>query len=126
MTTAQRSTAHAMIAAKGQTVTITRRASGAYNAGTGAATITTSTQTGKGVILPFGAGLRKLAGTNIPEGAVQCYLSALKTDGTALDEPKVDDSLTDANALVYAVTEVSRLSPAGLPVLYELTLRRNA
>lgn len=126
MTTAQRSTAYAMIEAKGQTVTLTRRASGTYNPATGTASITTSTQTGKGVILPFGAGLRKMAGTNIPSGAVQCYLSALKTDGTALTEPAVDDTLTDATAKVWTITEVDRLVPAGLPIIYELTLRGNA
>ena len=126
MTTAQRSSAYAMIEAKGQTVTLTRRASGAYNPATGAASITTSTQTGKGVILPFGQGLRKMTGTNIPTGAVQCYLAGLTTAGAALTEPKVDDTLTDANALVYTVTEVSRLAPAGLPILYELTLKANA
>lgn len=126
MTTAQRSTAYAMIDAKGQTVTLTRRASGTYNPATAAAAITTSTQTGKGVILPFGQGLRKQTGTNIPAGAVQCYLSALKTDGTALTEPAVDDTLTDATAKVWTITEVERLAPAGLPILYELTLRGNA
>ena len=95
MTIAQRATADAMIAAKGQAVTLTRRASGAYNPATGAAAITTSTQTGKGVILPLGAGLRKMSGTNIPDGAVQCLLSGLTATGATLTAPQIDDTLTD-------------------------------
>lgn len=46
MTVAQRSTANRLIADKGQTVTLTRRASGAYNPATGTSAITTTTQTG--------------------------------------------------------------------------------
>lgn len=123
MTIAQRATADAMIAAKGQAVTLTRRASGSYDPATGAAAITTSTQTGKGVILPLGAGLRKMAGTNIPDGAVQCLLSGLDATGTALTAPSIDDTLTDANSRVWTVIEVNPLAPAGLPIMFDLTLK---
>lgn len=123
MTVAQRATADAMIAAKGQAVTLTRRASGAYNPATGAAAITTSTQTGKGVILPLGAGLRKMAGTNIPDGAVQCLLSGLTATGATLTAPQIDDTLTDANSRVWTVIEVNPLAPAGLPIMFDLTLK---
>lgn len=126
MTAAQRISADRMIAAKGQAVTLTRRASGAYNPATGQASITTSTQAGKGVILPFAQGLRKMAGTNIPATDRQCLLSGLRADGTPLDAPKVDDTLTDATGLTYAVTEVSPLAPAGLSIIYELTVRANS
>lgn len=121
MTAAQRAFADRMIAAKGQAVTLTRRASGAYNPATGAAAITTTTQTGKGVIFDFGDGLRKIAGTNIPATDRQCYLSAL-----GITRPEVDDTLTDASGVVYTVAAVSELSPAGTDILYTLTLRGNA
>ena len=123
MTAAQRLSADRMIAAKGQTVTLTRRSAGAYSPATGAATITTSTQTGKGVILPFGQGIRKRADSNVTSADRLCYLSGLNSAGTALTEPKVDDTLTDANGAVYSVTEVSPLEPAGLPIMFELTIR---
>ena len=126
MTTAQRATADRMIAAKGQTVTLTRRASGSYNPATGTAAITTTTQTGKGVILPLSAGLRKMAGTNIPAGSVQCLLSALNTAGATLTAPQIDDTLTDADSRVWTIIDIAPLEPAGLNILYDLTLRGNA
>lgn len=126
MTVAQRSTADRLIAAKGQAVTLTRRTSGAYNPATGTASITTTTQAGKGVILPFGVGLRKTADSNVTAADRQCYLSGLKSDGSAIDTPKVDDTLTDANGVIYTVTEVSPLAPAGLSILYDLTIRGTA
>lgn len=122
MTVAQRLSADRMIAAKGQTLTLTRQASGAYNPATGSAAVTTSTQTGKGVIFDFAGGLRKLAGANIPAVARQCHLSALKTDGTPLTRPEVNDRLTDASSVTYTVTEVSELSPAGTDIFYTLTI----
>ncbi|MEN9924157.1 MAG: hypothetical protein RL268_283 [Pseudomonadota bacterium] len=123
MTTAQRLSADRMIAAYGQAVTLTRRAAGAYNTATGTAAITTSTQTGKGVILPFGQGIRKQGGTAVTAADRLCYLSGLNSAGAALTEPKVDDTLTDANSAVYTITEVSPLEPAGLAIMYELTIR---
>lgn len=123
MTAAQRLSADRMIDAKGQAVTLTRRAAGAYNPATGAAAITPSTQTGKGVILPFGAGIRKRADSLVTQADRQCFLSGLNSAGAALTEPKVDDTLTDAGGNVYTITEVSPLEPAGLAIMYELTLR---
>lgn len=125
MTIAQRATAARLIAAKGQVVTLTRRAAGAYNTATGAAAIVSTTQAGKGVILPFATGLRKMAGTNIPATDRQCLLSALTTTGSALTAPKVDDTLTDAGGRVYTVVDVGALAPDGVTSLYELTVRAN-
>jgi len=123
MTVAQRSTADRLIDAKGQTVTLTRRAAGTYSPAAGTATVTTSTQTGKGVIFPFGPGLRNQAGSAITADDRLCYLSALNSTGAALTEPKVNDELTDAGGTKWTVTEVSPLAPAGLKIMYELTIR---
>lgn len=123
MTAAQRLSADRMIEAKGQAVTLTRRASGAYNPATGTASVTTSTQTGKGVILPFGVGIRKAPGSTVLASDRQCLLSGLKSDGTALTPPQPDDTLTDAGGDVWEVIDCSPLSPAGLDIMYELTLR---
>lgn len=121
-----RATADRLIEAQGQAVTLTRRASGTYNPATGASAVTTSTQTGKGVILPLSAGFRHLGGTNIPAGSVQCLLSALNTAGAALTAPEVDDRLTDAAGKVWAITEVSPLEPAGTVYVYDLMLKAAA
>ena len=123
MTAAQRTTADAMIEAKGQTVTLTRRTSGAYDPATGSATIVDTVQTGKGVILDFATGLRKMAGSNIAAADRQCLLSALNSAGAALTRPAVDDTLTDAAGNAFTITEVSELSPAGTDILYTLTVK---
>lgn len=126
MTTAQRATADRMIAAKGQPVTLTRRMQGEYNPATGSASITETTQMGKGVIFDFADGLRNLAGTNIPAAARQCYLSALDMAGAVLTRPAVDDRLSDVSGVTYNVSAVSELSPAGTDILYTLTIEAAA
>lgn len=126
MTVAQRLSAANLIAAKGQAVTLTRQANGIYNPATGAAAVTTSTQTGKGVILPFGQGIRKRADSSVTQADRLCYLSALNASSAALTEPVVNDRLTDAAGNIYTITEVSPLEPAGMAVMYELTIRSAA
>lgn len=123
MTVAQRLSANNLIDDKGQTVTLTRRTAGAYNPATGTSAVVETTQTGKGVILPFGPGLRNQSGSTITADDRQCYLSALNSAGAALTEPKVNDTLTDANSYVWTIVEVAPLAPAGLKIMYELTLR---
>ena len=125
MTIAQRQSANRMIAAKGQTVTLTRRIVGDYNPATGTAAIQETNQTGKGVILPFATGIRKLAGTNIAATDSQCLLSALDDWGDALVSPALDDVLTDAAGNAYTVIDVTALAPAGLPIMYDMTVRGN-
>ena len=125
MTVAQRISAHAMIEAKGQTVTLTRRAAGAYNTATGAASITTTTQTGKGVILPLG-GYRKVNGSSVVSGDESLLLSGLTTSGAALTEPVVGDAVTGADGAAYVLTVVDTLRPAGLSIIYDCVVRRAA
>lgn len=125
MTAAQRNTADRMIEAKGQSVTLTRQSAGSYSTSTGAVTITSTTQTGKGVILPL-AGLRKWGNTNVVLGDKQCLLSGLNSAGAALTAPKVGDTLTDANSTVYEITDIAPLEPAGLAIIYDLTVRAAA
>lgn len=122
MTTAQRASAYRMIEAKGQTVTLTRPTPGAYDPATGSAPITTTTQTGKGVILPLSAGVRFMAGNTIPKGAKQCLLAGIGTDGAALALPHTGDLLTDTNGVKFTVSEVATLEPAGMPIIFDLTI----
>lgn len=116
MTVAQRLSADRMIAAKGQTVTLTRRTAGAYNTATASAAVTETTQTGKGVILPL-AGYRKADGKTIVNGDETLLLSGLASDGTAL-APSVDDKLTCVSG-TYLVTVVDPLRPAGLAIIWD-------
>lgn len=121
MTVAQRSRAHDLIAAKGQAVTLTRRASGAYDPATGQAAITTTTQAGKGVILPL-APMRK-NGDSIVEGDQQLLLSGLNAAGAALTAPKVNDTVTDKNSKVWTLIAIEPLSPAGLSIIFDCVIR---
>lgn len=125
MTVAQRINADAMIAAKGQAVTLTRRASGAYNPATGTAAITTSTQTGKGVILPL-AGYRKIDGTSVVAGDETLLLSGLNSAGAAITAPVVGDHVTGADGAAYVLTVIDPLRPAGLSIMYDCVIRRAA
>lgn len=124
MTIAQRTTADRMIAAKGQAVTLTRRASGSYDPATGTAAITTTTQTGKGVILPL-AGYRKAQG-NIVAGDETLLLSGLNAAGAALTAPHVDDTVTDAGGNVFQLVALDPLHPAGLDIIFDCVIRRAA
>lgn len=121
MTVAQRSSAHDLIAAKGQAVTLTRQAAGTYDPATGAAAITTSTQAGKGVILPLSP-MRK-NGDSIVEGDQAMLLSGLNAAGTALTAPKVSDTVTDSNSKVWTLIGIEPLAPAGLSIIYDCVIR---
>lgn len=123
MTAAQRLSADGMIDRSGQPVTLTRNTAGSYDPSTGSASSSTSTSTGKGVILPFGPGVRYMSGTNVTADDKQCFLSALDSAGSTITAPKVGDTITDANSVVYEITEVSPLAPAGLDIFYTLTVR---
>lgn len=125
MTTAQRSSAYAMIEAKGQTVTLTARSAGSYDTATASSSITTSTRTGKGVILPLAA-YRKAANAIIVEGDENLLLAAVDTSGAALTAPKVNSEITDANGKVYTLVGIETLAPAGLPILFDCIVRASA
>jgi hypothetical protein len=58
------------------------------------AAITTTTQTGKGVIFDFARGLRKMEGSTILAADRQLLLSALNSAGVELTPPQVDDIAT--------------------------------
>ncbi len=121
--TTDRADAADMLTDFGQSVTLTRRASGAYDPATGTAAITTSTQAGKGVILPLAAYRKN--GDNIIEGDQQLLLSALKSDGSVLTAPHVDDTVTLSDTSVVTIIAVDPLTPAGTDILYDCVVRRS-
>lgn len=120
-----RADAAAMLAEDGQTMTLTRRVSGAYDPATGTATVTTTTQTVVGAIFPLSA-FAKSQG-NIVQGDQQLILAAQTTAGVALNPvPHVDDTVTDANGNVWSLIAAEPLSPAGTDVLWDCVVRRAA
>lgn len=122
--TIDRQEAADMIADFGQTVTLTRLTSGAYDPATGTSSVTSTTQTGKGVILPLSA-FRKSIG-NIVDGDNQLLLSGLTSTGAVLTTPHVDDTVTDASGNVWSLLAIDPLNPAGTAILYDCIVRRAA
>jgi hypothetical protein len=126
MTVAQRATAARMIASKGQTVTIEHTAPGGYDPATGTMGGAVISTQGKAVIFPFSTGLRMAPNSSITTGTEQCYLSGLAVDGSPMPEPAVDDVLIDAAGVRHTISDVAPLSPAGLDIIYDLTITGGA
>ena len=114
-------TAQKLLKGKGQSLTLTKVTAGTYNPATGGMTGgTTSTQLAYGAVFEYGN--KNIDGTLIKVGDKQLLLSAFKTDGTALTAPVVNDTVT-IGGIVYTVTQVKSLAPAGTIVLYDCNLR---
>ncbi|API58095.1 hypothetical protein BSL82_01275 [Tardibacter chloracetimidivorans] len=120
--TAMRQRAAASIQDKGAAVTVTYRTAGAYDPATGTSAITTATEDGYGVVLPFSTGLRKMAGTNIQMGDMQLLLATLAADGEALTAPNVDDTVL-IGSKTYTIIDIAPLAPDGTDLLYTCTIR---
>lgn len=110
-------TADRMLTSKGQPVTITRKTAGTYNPATGSATVTTTTQTGYGVI--FDHGDRNVDGTLIQAGDKNLLLSAI-----GITVPELNDTVTVGGAVYTIVQPLKVICPATTVVMYELNLRR--
>ena len=113
-------TANRLLKGKGQEITLTRQAAGAYNVSTGTASVTTTTQTAYGAMFEYGD--KNIDGVLIKEGDKQLLLSALNSAGTALVAPQLNDTVT-INTVVYTVVRIKPLSPAGTTVLFDCTIR---
>jgi hypothetical protein len=99
----------------GQSVTVTLKSAGTYNPSAGTTTVTTVTQTGTAVILPYAE--KFVDGTLIKLGDQQLLLSPVD-----ISEPKVGDTVT-VGTIVYTITNVKAYKPAGTLVLYDLNIR---
>jgi hypothetical protein len=113
-------TANRLLKGKGQEITLTRQAAGAYDPATGTAAVTTTTQTAYGAMFEYGD--KNIDGTLIKEGDKQLLLSALNSTGTALVAPALNDTVT-INTVVYTVVRIKPLSPAGTTVLFDCNIR---
>ena len=113
-------TANRLLKGKGQEITLTRQAAGAYDPATGTAAVTTTTQTAYGAMFEYGD--KNIDGTLIKEGDKQLLLSAINSAGTALVAPALNDTVT-INTVVYTVVRIKPLSPAGTTVLFDCNIR---
>ena len=120
-----RASAAEMLAEDGQTMTLAYVGTSVYDPATGETTLTTpDPQTVKGAILPMSPFAKSVG--NIVEGSQQCLLAAENTAGTAIAEPEVNGTITDANGDEWTITAVEPLAPAGLAIMHDCVVRRAA
>ncbi len=105
----------------GQTVTVTTKTGGTYSTSTGVITPTSTTQTGTGAVFDYPT--RNIDGNLILIGDKQLLLSPKNSAGAALTAPAVNDTVT-IGGVVWTVTMVKPLSPAGTVVMYDCNLRK--
>ena len=109
-------TARSLLAKFGQSMTLTKSVSGSYDATTGENTITTSTTTDIGVILPYGDALSSTANSLVKQNDQQIFIQIATV-------PSVADKITVAS-VDYDIVSVKAIEPAGINVLYELQVRK--
>ena len=105
-----------LLGRKGQPITITTIATGAYNPSTGGVFSTETTQTGVGV--PVGYKASEIDGTNIKRGDVKVIVAA-----SGLTEPKVN-GLVSFVGFTGTIKNVEIVAPDGTPIVYKLQVRK--
>lgn len=108
--------AASLIAAKGQPVTLTYHAAGAYDMSTHTVTVTDTVVTTVGVVFPLSRGLKHMPGSNIGIDDQQLLLPG------DIDQPPVDTTAT-INGKLYTIIEVAPLAPAGEALIYDCMIR---
>ena len=118
--TKMRQTAFKLLKGKGQLMTLTRQSAGTYGVSNATATVTTTTQTVYGAVFPYAD--KNIDGTLIKAGDKQLLLAALDAAGAALTAPVVNDTVT-IDSVVYTITQIKPLSPAGTTVIFDCNIR---
>lgn len=125
MTSAQRSTADRILSDKGQAITIAGTTSATYNPATGTTTPTSYSASTYAALLPLDKA-RKVDGTLVKAGDETLLISALDNTDTAIGEPPVNSVVTLADGSKLTIVAVDRLAPAGLIIMFDAVVRRNA
>jgi hypothetical protein len=108
------STAAALIAGKGQPITLTSRTPGAYDPATGTAAITVTTEVTAGVVLDFSS--KDIDGTLIKVGDKRVILKAT----TIL--PTTTSTLT-IGGVVHTIVDAYPVNPGGTLLIYKIQVR---
>lgn len=78
-----------------------------------------------GVVLPYSSNkIGTQPDSLIRAGDRQLLLAALDITGAALPEPPPDAEVTLADGSVWLVKNPQPLAPAGVPIMYDITIRR--
>jgi len=108
--------AKALIASKGQAMTLTYHGASAYDPATATVTLTDTQVATVGLILPLSKGLRNMPGSTIGVDDQQLLLPG------DIDQPAIDTTVT-AGTKNYVITQVAPLAPAGTPLIYDCIIR---
>lgn len=110
----------------GQTVKLRRTVPGEYDPSTGGAVDVDVDYEGTGAAFDYSlqdSGQASDPNTLIRVGDKQLYLAVTQTNGDAMPTPLTSDRMV-IGAAVWSVQNVKEVNPAGVPVLYELNLRK--
>lgn len=110
-----KATAKRLLIDKGQQITLSREVSSGFNPVTGENTSSVTAFTGYGAA--FNYNKTEIDGTVIEAGDIRFILEATDTAPESGDETTID-------SLIYRVMGVKVTSPSGVPVIYELQLRK--
>jgi len=119
--TRNQTSVNATLKSKGQVVTLTKKSTGSYSTSAGSATVTTSTQSAYAVVFDYGT--KQIDGTLIKAGDKNLLLSPLKTDGTALTAPELNDTVIVGGITYTLVEPLKTLNPGGTVILYDCNMR---
>jgi len=115
-------TVNRLLKGKGQSLTLTKVTAGTYNPATGGFTgAGTSTQTAYGAIFDYGT--KQIDGTLIKAGDKQLLLSAFNTDGAALTDPVLGDTVSIGGVVYTLVEPLKEVNPAGTVVMFDCNVR---
>lgn len=109
-----------LLARFGQSVTLTKPTTGAYDPALSAAPVTETTETRLAVLLDFDRinfGQTLQDGSRIQAGDRRCLMGADGSEPTTLD-------FVTVGGVKYPIKDIKIHSPAGTPVLYDMLIRR--
>lgn len=109
-------TAKRLLSSKGRAVTLTIEAASSYDPASASVTITPTTVTTTGVVLPLSRGLMFTPGSTIQEGDEQLLLPG------DIDEPQIGSRAT-IGGVPYTIADVKTLNPGGTTILYDCVIR---
>ncbi|TWI69056.1 hypothetical protein IP91_00121 [Pseudoduganella lurida] len=106
-------------------LTFARTTKGGHVPGAGGpAAGSTITTVAIGVMLPYGQGTTAREGSLILASDQRAYVAAVDLGGAEILAPAKGDKCLAPDGQTYNVENVWTTAPAGIPVLYELQLRR--
>lgn len=110
----------------GQIVKLRRAVPGEYDPGTGGSADVDVDYEGTGAAFDYSlkdSGQASDPNTLIRVGDKQLYLAATQTSGEPMPTPLTSNKVV-IGSVVWNVQNVKEINPAGVPVLYELNLRK--